>query len=260
MLNDIALINNELVTTQRNLAKKNAEIQKMNIELKALNADLEQFTLIASHDLQEPLRMITGFMELLKIRYSQSLDEKANSYIDFALNGGKRMKTLIKNLLELSKVGRDLGIREQVVIGDIVTEVQQNLARLIEERKASITIGSGLPTLLIFRSGISQLFQNLIGNAIKFSEPTREPVISITAIPDNGYWLFKIADNGIGIDPDNKHIFEIFGRSDTQAAYDGNGIGLAICKKVVESHGGRIWVEAQQGPGSTFCFTLLKEG
>lgn len=258
MLNDIALKNNELVNTQRILAKKNAEIEKLNLELKNLNSDLEQFTSIASHDMQEPLRMITGFLELIKTRYGPQLDEKGNSFIDFALNGGKRMQEMITSLLEITRASRDTGFREEVPLADILQEVQQYLSRLIEEKNAAIIIENQLPALLVSRSGISQIFQNLISNAIKFSEPSREPVVSITAMEKEGEWLFKVSDNGIGVDSVNGNVFEFFGRAKTAHTYDGYGIGLSICKKVVEKHGGKIWIETKEEPGSVFCFTLAK--
>lgn len=258
MLNDIARINNELVNAQRSLAKKNAEIIQMNNELKMLNAHLEQFTSIASHDLQEPLRMITGFMEILKTRYGMILDEKANSYIDFALDGGKRMQDMIENVLELAKVGRHKGVKENISLVEILKNVQHDISKMIEDKNASLIVETELPTLPVVKSAIGQLFQNLISNAIKFSDASRPPVINISAIENNQDWLIKVSDNGIGIDPRSKSIFEIFGRGSKSQKLKGHGIGLAVCKQVVENHGGKIWVESKIDQGSVFCFTLAK--
>ena len=258
MLNDIALINNELANTQRSLAKKNAEVQQQNIELVALNLNLEQFTSIASHDLQEPLRMITGFMELLKTRYGSQLDDKANSYIDFALDGGRRMQEMVVSLLEFSKAGRETSLKEMKALAEILNDVRQNISRLIEEKETTIIVETELPVLPVFKSGIAQLFQNLISNAIKFTEATKPPLIKIAAMENDHDWLITVSDNGIGLDPGSPNIFEIFGRANTLQKYEGHGIGLAVCKKVVENHGGKIWVESKQNLGSVFYFTLPK--
>jgi len=259
MLNELTQLNNELVNTQRMLSKKNAEINTLNIQLHSINTDLEQFTYVASHDLQEPLRMITGFMELLQLKYGEQLDKKANTYISFALDGGKRMHKLIVDLLELSRVGRKDSAKEPNNLNDILAEVQKNLSLLIRESNTQLTVKKALPVLPVFQHDINRLFQNLISNAIKFRKKEVSLLVEIDVKEKDDSWLFSFADNGIGIEAGQfEKIFEVFTRLNTREAYEGTGIGLAVCKKVVEYHGGKIWVNSQEGKGSTFYFTLMK--
>ncbi|KAA9040852.1 GHKL domain-containing protein [Ginsengibacter hankyongi] len=259
ILNDMTTLNNELVNTQRKLAKQHAEIVELNKRLNEVNTELEQFTYVVSHDLKEPLRMITGFMGLLKSKYGAELDEKALSYISFAIDGGKRMQKMISDLLELSRTGRQNGVKELVNLDDILKDVQQNIFKLIEETHARITIESSLPVLAVSRGDINRLFQNLLSNAIKFG-PKENKTVGIYAHEKDDSWQFAIRDNGIGIEEENfEKIFEIFTRLHSKDAYEGTGIGLAVCKKIVESHGGKIWVTSQKGKGSTFHFTLSKK-
>jgi signal transduction histidine kinase len=233
---------------QEDLAKKVWELARSN-------AELEQFAYVASHDLQEPLRMVAAYTQLLAERYRGKLDEQADKYIHYAVDGAVRMQTLIQDLLQFSRVGRNGKERTDTECKIVVEQALQNLHAAIRESDARVDLGS-LPSVMANRAQLVQLFQNLIGNAIKFrgSEP---PVIQVDAERQEDAWLFTITDNGIGIAPEYRQdIFTVFKRLHTRAEYPGNGIGLAICRKIIEQHGGRIWVESQPGPGSSFKFTL----
>jgi len=241
------------------LAKQQHSLQQALHLVQQKNSELEQFAYVASHDLQEPLRMVTSFMGMLKNKYGEQLDEKANTYINFAVDGGKRMQIMIGDLLELSRTGRKDAIKERISLGDILIEVQQNISKLIEEHHARIIINTALPELDVYRGDMSRLLQNLLSNAIKFRKNGENPLINITVMDQEGMWLISIRDNGIGIESENlEKIFEIFSRLHAQDAYRGSGIGLAVCKKVAEQHGGRIWAESKEGEGSTFNFTIQK--
>ena len=223
------------------------------------NDELEQFAYVASHDLQEPLRMVSSFMGLLKKKYGDQLDEKAHSYINFAVDGGKRMQKMISDLLELSRTGRKDAIKETVNLVEIMIVVQQNIFKLMEENNARIIITPSLPQLSVYPADMSRLLQNLLSNAIKFRKKDIDPVIRLSVTSLGNMWKISIEDNGIGIEEDNyKKIFEIFSRLHAQDAYQGSGIGLAVCKKVAEQHGGDIWVRSEEGKGSTFYFTIEK--
>jgi len=241
------------------LAKQQHSLQEALQLVQQKNSELEQFAYVASHDLQEPLRMVTSFMGMLKNKYGGQLDEKANTYINFAVDGGKRMQIMIGDLLELSRTGRKDAIEETIGLGDILIEVQQNISKLIEENHARIIISTPLPELEVYRGDMSRLLQNLLTNAIKFRKNGEVPLINIAVAEQEGMWVISIKDNGIGIENENlEKIFEIFGRLHAQDAYRGSGIGLAVCKKVAEQHGGRIWVESKEGEGSIFNFTIEK--
>jgi PAS domain S-box-containing protein len=245
-------------------ARKAAEqaLARTAADLARSNRELELFAYVASHDLQEPLRMITSYTQLLSKRYKDKLDADADTFIQFAVDGAHRMQKLINDLLTYSRVGTRAKPFEPTDCDRILRSAQANLKLAIEEAHAKITWDS-LPTVQADGVQLLQLFQNLVGNALKFrsQEP---PAIHISAIlqkkPDDATveeWLFKVRDNGIGIDPQFfERIFVIFQRLHTQQEYPGTGIGLAICKKIVERHGGRIWVESEPGRGATFCFTL----
>ncbi len=224
-------------------------------ELARSNRDLEQFAYVASHDLQEPLRMVATYTQLLAEKYGGKLDEKAEKYIVYAVDGALRMQTLIRDLLEFSRIGRHGTELQTVDCKAIIEKVTRNLQAAIQESGAVICYDD-LPTLLADESQLLQVFQNLIGNAIKFrgADP---PVIRVRASRVAQEWQFTVSDNGIGISPENAEtIFVIFKRLHTRAEYPGNGIGLSICKKIIEHHGGKIWVEPGRGQGSTFKFTL----
>jgi PAS domain S-box-containing protein len=224
-------------------------------ELTRSNQDLERFAYVASHDLQEPLRMVSAYTQLLAERYHGRLDENADQYIGYAVDGAKRMQALIQDLLALSRVGRRGKERQAVECGAVVAEAAQNLKTAMAECGAVLSYGE-LPTAFANRSQMVQLFQNLIGNAVKF-RGEKSPAISVSAERRGHEWVFAVADNGIGIPAEQRdRIFEIFQRLHSRTEYPGNGIGLSICKKIVEQHGGRIWVESEVGQGSAFKFVL----
>ena len=241
------------------LRKQQDSLQQALNLVQQKNNELEQFAYVASHDLQEPVRMVTSFMGMLKNKYGDQLDERAHTYINFAVDGGKRMQKMISDLLELSRTGRKDGMKELINVGDVLTEVQQNIFKLIDENNAQIIVETLLPVLPLYRGDMSRLFQNLLSNAIKFRKKETDPVIRVSFLEQEGMWLISVEDNGIGIEKDkSEKIFEIFSRLHAQDIYPGSGIGLAVCKKVVEQHGGNIRVDSQEGTGSTFYFTIEK--
>ncbi len=228
--------------------------QKME-ELARSNQELEQFAYVASHDLQEPLRMVAAYTQLLGERYRGKLDEQADKYIDYAVDGSKRMQTLIHDLLAFSRAGRVATHPRPTDCNAVVDQALNNLKATIEETGARVQRGR-LPVVMANGPLLAQVFQNLIGNAIKF-RGTEPPVIQIGAEKKGAEWVFSVADNGIGIAPEYaEDIFVIFKRLHTRQEYPGNGIGLAICRKIVEQQGGKIWVASQEGRGSTFKFSL----
>jgi signal transduction histidine kinase len=237
---------------EKDLAKKAEELVRSN-------ADLEQFAYVASHDLQEPLRMVTAYTQLLAERYRGKLDDNADKFIGYASEGALRMQVLIQDLLAFSRVGRKEAAGGSVDCELVMKEVLQTLASAIQESGAVVTYAN-LPAVWADRTQVAQVFQNLIGNAIKFrgKEPS---LISVQAEESDRQWLFSVIDNGIGIAPENaENIFVVFQRLHARTEYPGNGIGLAICKKIIERYGGRIWVESQAGSGSIFKFTLPLRG
>jgi PAS domain S-box-containing protein len=224
-------------------------------ELARSNRDLEQFAYVASHDLQEPLRMVTSYVQLLARRYNGKLGSDADEFINFAMDGSIRMRKLINDLLTYSRVKTQGRALEPTDCETVLNQSLDNLKVAIEENKALVTHDS-LPKVMADSPQLVELFQNLIGNAIKFrgSEPPR---IHVSAGRNGNGWIFSVRDNGIGIAPEySKRIFIIFQRLHSREKYAGTGIGLAICQKIVERHGGRIWVESEVGKGATFYFTL----
>jgi light-regulated signal transduction histidine kinase (bacteriophytochrome) len=226
-------------------------------ELARSNEELEQFAYIASHDLQEPLRMIASYLQLLEKRHSHALDEQALRYINFAVSGAKRMQDLINAILDFSRARRQESLRETVDLNRALGDALSNLDGKITHARAQI-VAQDLPTLTAIPTQMVQLLQNLIGNAIKFRSE-RTPVIRIDVEDAGAFWSLSVSDNGIGIrGEDCDRLFKIFQRLHTLDEYPGSGIGLATCKKIVEHHGGRIWLESEFGAGSTFRFTLPK--
>jgi signal transduction histidine kinase len=241
--------------TEKKLREENRLAQQ---ELTRSNRDLEQFAYVASHDLQEPLRMVATYTQLLAERYQGRLDENADKYIHYVVDGALRMQTLVQDLLTFSRVGRQGGSPALIACQTVVDIALKNLEAAIWESDARIECNQ-LPTIFAEASQLTQLFQNLIGNAIKF-RGTQPPFIRITAEQSGKEWQFAVTDNGIGIAPEHaESVFAIFKRLHTREEYPGSGIGLAICKKIVEQHGGRIWVESEPGRGSAFKFTLPAE-
>ena len=234
--------------------KTEIELKNKSLELERSNTELEQFAYVASHDLQEPLRMVNSYVQLLANRYKDKLDEDANDFINFAIDGSNRMRILINSLLEYSRINRVKPF-ETVHTNEVLKEVLVDLAGSIKENKAKITY-TDLPEISGDSVLIGQVFQNLISNAIKF-KGENAPIITISAKKRNGEFIFSVKDNGIGIKKEYaEKIFVIFQRLHGKHVYPGTGIGLAICKKIVERHGGKIWVESEPGKGSEFCFTL----
>jgi light-regulated signal transduction histidine kinase (bacteriophytochrome) len=240
------------ITEQKENSKRLAE---KVIELRHSNEALEQFAHIASHDLQEPLRMVASYVQLLAKRYSGKLDADADEFIAYAVDGTRRMKRLIEDLLVYSRAGKGSPALEEFSSEKALREALTNLAVRIQESGAEVTCDA-LPVVKAVQLQMVQLFQNLVGNAIKY-RGERSPKIHVSAAPLGGEWIFSVADNGIGIDPRHfDRIFEIFQRLHGNQEYEGTGIGLAICKRILQQLGGRIWVESEPGRGSVFHFTL----
>jgi signal transduction histidine kinase len=240
---------------ERKVAERTAELAERANDLERSNMELQQFAYVASHDLQEPLRTIASFTQLLAKRYSDKLDDKAREFIAFAVDGSKRMQTLINDLLSFSRVGTQGKPLVPVKADAVVDAVLKSLKRGIEESGAVIT-RDPLPVVLADELQLSQLMQNLIGNAIKFRREAA-PKVHIGAERTATGWNISVRDNGIGVAPEHsERIFVIFQRLHTKTQYPGTGIGLAICKKIAERHGGRIWLEPTPGGGSTFTFSI----
>ena len=230
-------------------------LQKATANLERSNAELQQFAYTASHDLNEPLRMITSYLQLLEERWGSKLDPQAHEFIDFALDGAHRMRALIADLLAYSRVDAKGTAFEQTDCEEVFQTALQNLKVAIDENKATVE-HQPLPNVRGDPVQLTQVFQNLVGNALKF-HGAESPHIEVAANQQNGEWIFSVHDNGIGIDPKYyERIFVIFQRLHTRQEYAGTGMGLAICKRIVERHGGRIWVESKPQKGSTFFFTL----
>jgi len=242
--------------TARKEAEKAIELQ--NEQLRQSNAELEQFAYVASHDLQEPLRMVANFTQLLQDRYGDRLDDKAHKYIGYAVEGAKRMQSLVRDLLTYSRVTATEKVRKPVDSAAIAAAAAERLSPSIRESGAELRI-SALPVVMGDEIELGQVFQNLISNAVKFRSD-RSPRIDISAERCDGVWEFAIADNGIGIDAKfSERIFQMFQRLHERGKYDGSGIGLAIAKKIIERHHGTIWFTSAPGQGTTFYFTLLAE-
>ena len=237
------------------LARVNRGLEEHEAELSRSNEDLQQFAYVASHDLQEPLRMIASYIGLLNRRYKGKLGDDADEFIGFAVDGAKRMQGLIQDLLTYSRVGSKAKELVPVDCGAVLEKTLKMLEVAAQEAAATIT-HDPLPSVLGDETQLGQLLQNLIGNGLKYRNGT-PPVIHIGVTRDADKWIFSVRDNGIGIDPkDAERVFVIFQRLHSREEYSGTGLGLAICKKIVERHGGKIWLESELGKGSIFYFTL----
>ena len=238
-----------------------AMLDEQAAELRRSNAELEQFAYVASHDLQEPLRKVASFCQLLEKRYGDQLDERAKEYIAFAVDGAKRMQALIIDLLTFSRVGRLNATDTDVDLDATVDAALDNLASAIEESGTEVTRTGPLPEVVGDPTLLTMLWQNLIGNAAKFRKPDEAPRVVIDCVPGAGEqehdWVFSVSDNGIGIAEDFvDKVFVIFQRLHARETYSGTGIGLALCKKIVEHHGGTIWIDTSYTAGTRFIFTL----
>ena len=239
------------------LLELNNRLKKRAEELVNSNIELERFAYVASHDLQEPLRMITSFLQLFRKRYEGKIDETADQYIHFAVDGAERMKTLIMDLLEYSRVGSNVELFQEIDLNTLLNELKAVFYKTCEEKGATIRFNA-MPVVRANRTQLFQLFQNLVSNALKY-HGNEAPEILITCEEKEEEYIFSVKDNGIGIDPlFHEKIFVIFHRLHSRSEYGGTGIGLAICKKIAERHGGKIWVESELGKGSSFFFSILK--
>ncbi len=252
---EIEAMRERIVHELASVEAAHARVEEQARELQRSNAELEQFAYVASHDLQEPLRKIASFCQALQTRYRGRLDERADQYIDFAVDGAKRMQTLINDLLAFSRVGRSGRAQTEVDLNDALASAQASLAGAIEDSRASV-VSDALPTVRGDRGQLASLFQNLIANALKF-HGAEAPAVRIAANQRAGEWEISCLDNGIGIDPEYaERIFLIFQRLHSRETYEGTGIGLALCRKIVEYHGGHIWLDTDYSDGACFRFTL----
>jgi len=252
---DVNSMRERIVAELSAVRAANARLEARTEDLQRSNAELEQFAYVASHDLQEPLRKVASFCQLLQRRYAGRLDEKADQYIEHAVDGAKRMQALINDLLAFSRVGRTAQRREQVSCAVLLAQAWANLGPVVRQSHATIEVGD-LPEVLGEATLLTAVFQNLLSNALKFAGD-QAPRVLASASREGEYWLFSFTDNGIGIPAEYaERIFVIFQRLHDRAAYPGTGIGLAMCRKIIEYHGGRIWLDTAVTSGARFCFTL----
>ena len=258
-LSEAKILKAEILLLKNTILQKDVEIEQLKIKSGENKNHMEEFSYIASHDLKEPLRMVTSYLGLLKNKFGSQLDEKANTYIDFAIDGGARLHTMFNGLLDLSQTGGINESKRSILFNKIIEEVQINISKKIKETKAQIYVIGVMPVIAVYENSCIKLMENLICNAIKFSKAGKIPVVEISVKEKKATWEFCIADNGIGIDEKfYKQIFAVFSKVHNCSAYPGSGIGLAICKKAVEHHGGSLWVSAEKNKGSKFYFTLPK--
>ena len=242
------------------LATNVTEREKLIERLVSSNEELERFAFVCSHDLQEPLRMISSFSDKLESHLGDSLsnDEKGRKYLDFVTDGAKRSQELIADILAYSSLDSDTTAQERFDPAELIETIERNISSRTEASTTKITLDK-LPIISGNKTQFYQLFQNLINNGLKYQSPNSSPHVHIGVEDNDKYWKFSIRDNGIGIAPKNlRKIFDVFQRLHRRSQYAGTGIGLSICKKIVERHGGEIWVESEQGNGSTFYFTITK--
>ncbi|MGE5506333.1 MAG: sensor histidine kinase [Actinomycetota bacterium] len=238
--------------------RKEAEEQLRHTvdQLTRSNTELERFAYVASHDLQEPVRSVVSFSQLLARRLGPALDDEGRDYLKFMTDAAQRMSDLVNDLLSYSRMSNRPVVCEPAPLAEVVAAAIDNLHTLLEERQATVEVDA-MPVVLGDRIQLMELFQNLLGNSVKFSCPGQSPQVRISARREGDWWTVSVADNGIGIAPDyHERIFVIFQRLHAGQAFPGTGMGLAICKRIVEQHGGRIWVESEEGSGASFHFTL----
>ena len=255
---DIEAMRQQIVEELREAEAARGELHERNEDLRRSNQELEQFAYVASHDLQEPLRKVTSFVQLLQQRYEGNLDERADQYIAFAVDGASRMQQLISDLLAFSRVGRDTDRFEVLPMADCLRGALDNLETAMAECSARVDVAV-LPDVWGDRALLISLWQNLIANSVKFhaEDAAAEILIDVVLSPDKQTWQFSIADNGIGIEPRfAEKIFLIFQRLHGRNSYPGTGIGLALCQKIVDFHGGRIWLDTTYRDGTRICFTF----
>jgi len=244
---------------ERRVAERTTVAEQRADELARSNRELDDFTYVVSHDLKEPLRGIDAFSTFLAEDYADKLDEQGRKYIRVLRDSAMRMNALIEDLLQLTRIGRTRQTYAPVSVQSLLEDIRQDLAFALEEKKVDLRIQSHLPTITCQSAHLKQVFQNLISNAIKFNDKPR-PVVEIACHEDDGVYTFSVRDNGIGIDERYyERIFQIFQRLGYREDYEGTGVGLTICKKIVEARGGKIWLESKVGQGSTFLFTIPYE-
>jgi light-regulated signal transduction histidine kinase (bacteriophytochrome) len=246
------------VTAARTGSTELSELEARTADLQRSNAELEQFAYLASHDLQEPLRKVASFCQLLQRRYAGKLDARADQYIEFAVDGALRMQALINDLLAFSRVGQTKALPSLVSSDAALARARENLAQDLEKSGATIEAGH-LPLVMAELPLLTAVFQNLLSNALKFGGAP-SPRIVVTARPDGRFQVFSFTDYGIGIAPeDAERVFVLFQRLNERSAYPGTGVGLAMCRKIIEYFGGRIWLDPTAAEGTRFCFTLPGE-
>jgi signal transduction histidine kinase len=252
LIQDLKEVQDQL---EQRVIERTKGLSQSNLELRRSNQELETFAYVASHDLQDPLRMIGSYTQLLEIHLSSNSDPEVQEFMPYIQNGVKRMQNLIDDLLAFSRIRSQTVTPVEFQVDEVIETVKSNLRTSIQESGAIVS-KDFLPTVRADKSQISQLFQNLINNALKFRR-AESPKIHISCVEQDGFWIFSVQDNGIGIDPIYfDKIFTIFQRLHTQTQIPGTGMGLAICKKVVENHSGRIWLHSELGKGSTFNFSI----
>ncbi len=252
-ISEIKKLQNELQYANDNLERK---VDERTNELEVRNKELEQFVYIASHDLQEPLRTISNFISLLQLDSVDKLSKDEVKYLEIIAQSSNRMSQLVKGLLDYARIGRDINL-ENIDCNEVIRSVKEDLSLKITESNATIKICSDLPQLVVFGTGFRLLMQNLISNALKFKKEGVDPYIKINANQESGFWQFSVEDNGIGIAEEHKgKVFKIFQRLYNRKQYEGTGIGLAQCQKIVDLHNGKIWVESILGEGTTFFFKI----
>jgi len=251
---DYLIVQSEDITNQKSLIKK---FKNLNEEYMAQNEELNQFAYLASHDLQEPLRTISGFISLLKVSYKNDLDEKSEKYMEYIESAIDRMQNMIDDILNYSKLKNGIEDLDEVNLKELIHEIYLDLKSLVDDGELTL-ITENLPTIRADKNLMYSLFQNLITNAVKYRSEEL-PIIEIDWDENENYYKFTVKDNGIGIEKEYKNkIFDVFYRLHSKSKYEGTGIGLSICKKIIELHKGKIWVDSVLGIGSTFNFTLKK--